>query len=85
MTIQLTNSEQVKDLFKQALLEILQEERELFYDLFAEIIEDMALVKAIKAGEESEVVSRDEVFALLADCRRSQNKKNWTLINADKR
>jgi hypothetical protein len=64
MTIQLTDSEQVKDLFKQALLEILQEERELFYDLFAEIIEDMALVKAIKAGEESEVVSRDEVFAL---------------------
>ena len=46
---------------------ILQEERELFYDLFAEIIEDMALVKAIKAGEESEVVSRDEVFALLED------------------
>ena len=67
MTIQLTDSEQVKDLFKQALLEILQEERELFYDLFAEIIEDMALVKAIKAGEESEVVSRDEVFALLED------------------
>lgn len=67
MTIQLSDSEQVKDLFKQALLEVLQEERDLFYDLVAEIVEDLALVKAIKAGEDSAVVSRDEIFTLLED------------------
>jgi hypothetical protein len=65
MTVQITDANQVKDLFKQALLELLQEERDVFYNLFADIIEDLALVNAIKAEEDSEPVSRDEVFKLL--------------------
>jgi len=65
MTIQITDANQVKDLFKQALLELLHEERDVFYNLFADIIEDLALVNAIKAEEDSEPVNRDEVFKLL--------------------
>ena len=56
---------QIKTLFKQALVELFQEQRDLFYDLFAEVIEDLALMKAIKEGEASEPASRAEVFGLL--------------------
>lgn len=56
---------QIKDLFKQAIFELLQERRDFFYDLFAELIEDFALVNAIKEGEATESVSRAEVFQIL--------------------
>jgi spore coat polysaccharide biosynthesis protein SpsF (cytidylyltransferase family) len=56
---------QVKELFKQAILELFEERRDLLYDLFAEVIEDFALVNAIKEGESTESVSRAEVFQIL--------------------
>jgi spore coat polysaccharide biosynthesis protein SpsF (cytidylyltransferase family) len=56
---------QIKDLFKQAVLELFQERRDLLYDLLAEVIEDLALANAIKEGESTETVSRAEVFRIL--------------------
>lgn len=56
---------QVKDLFKQAMEELLEERKDLLYELLAEIIEDFALLKAIKEGEDTEPVSREEVFQVL--------------------
>ena len=55
----------VKELFKQAILELFQERRDLLYDLFVEVLEDLALVNAIQEGESSETVSRAEVFQIL--------------------
>lgn len=55
----------VKELFKQAILELFQEQRDLLYDLFVEVLEDLALVNAIKEGQASETVSRAEVFQIL--------------------
>ena len=55
----------VKELFKQAILELFQEQRDLLYDLFVEVLEDLALVNAIQEGESSETVSRAEVFQIL--------------------
>jgi hypothetical protein len=52
----------VKELFKEAVLEALQERRDLLYDVFAEVIEDLALAKAIKEGELTESVTRAEVL-----------------------
>jgi hypothetical protein len=57
---------QIKFLFKQAIRELLQEERELIYELFVEALEDVALARAIEEGESSEPVSRAEVFQVLA-------------------
>jgi hypothetical protein len=57
---------QIKSLFKQAVLELLQEERDLIYELFVEALEDVALARAIEEGEASEPVSRAEVFQVLA-------------------
>ncbi len=59
------DEERIKELFKQALLEVLHERRDLIYDVFAEVIEDVALAKSIKEGESTEPVSREEVFQTL--------------------
>ncbi|MCE2396397.1 hypothetical protein J4G02_17825 [Candidatus Poribacteria bacterium] len=53
---------QLKEVLKQACVELLQERRDLLYDVFTEVLEDIALANAIKEGEETEVVSREQVF-----------------------
>ena len=61
------NEEKIKQLFKTALTEVIQEQKEVFADLLAEIIEDIALEKAIKEGEDTETVSREVIFQILAN------------------
>ncbi len=56
---------QLKEVFKQAFAELLQERRDLLYDVFTEVLEDIALANAIKEGEETEIVSREQVFKIL--------------------
>jgi len=56
---------QVKELLKQAFVELLEERRDLLYDLFAEVIEDIALARAIEQGESTESVSKEEVLEIL--------------------
>jgi len=56
---------QVKEVFKQAIFEVLQEQEEWFHDLFAEVIEDFALARAIREGETGETVGREEIFGIL--------------------
>lgn len=64
----LTIDEQnMKRLLKEALLDLIEERQEFFYELFTEVIEDVGLLQAIKEGEDTEKVSRDEVFAILDD------------------
>lgn len=64
----LTIDEQnMKRLLKEALLDLFEERQDLFYELFAEMIEDIGLLQAIKEGEHTESASRDEVFAILDD------------------
>ncbi len=55
---------QLKEVFKQAFAELLQERRDLLYDVFTEVLEDIPLANAIKEGEETEIVSREQVFNL---------------------
>ncbi len=57
--------QQIKNLFKEAILELFQEQKDLLYDLFAEVIEDLALTRAIEEGESSESVSRAKVLQVL--------------------
>ncbi|MEH1872525.1 type II toxin-antitoxin system Phd/YefM family antitoxin [Nostoc sp.] len=54
-----------KELLKTAIAEVLQEQKEVLYDLLTEIIEDIALERAIKEGENSETVSREAIFQIL--------------------
>jgi hypothetical protein len=56
---------EIKELFKQAFLELLEERQDVFYDLFSEVIEDLGLVNAIREGESTEPVSKAEVMQVL--------------------
>ena len=56
------NSDELKQMFKEALTETLHEQRELLHEVFAEVIEDFALAEAIREGQQTELVERDEVF-----------------------
>ena len=55
----------IKELLKEAVLEVLEERRDLIYDALAEAMEDFALAKAIQEGESSESVTRKQVFQTL--------------------
>jgi len=55
----------IKELLKEAVLEVLEERRDLIYDALAEAMEDFALAKAIQEGEPSESVTREQVFQTL--------------------
>lgn len=56
---------QLKEVFKQAFVELLQERRDLLYDVFSEVLEDIALANAIKEGENTEILGREEVFQIV--------------------
>ncbi len=55
----------IKDLFKQAIIEAIEEKRDVVHDLFMDAMEDIAMVRAIEEGETTDQVSRDEVFNVL--------------------
>ncbi|MFN9174709.1 MAG: hypothetical protein ACK58N_09400 [Synechocystis sp.] len=58
-------SDQMKELIKKAVLELFHENKETFTDVLTEILEDIALERAIAESEDSELVSREEVFKIL--------------------
>ena len=60
----LADNGKLKDAVKQALIEVLQERPELFSEIVAEALEDVALARAIRAGESSGEVSREKVALL---------------------
>ena len=61
--------ERLKALFKTALLEVLEERKDLLREVIEETLEDIALARAIEAGQRTEEVSRSEVFSLLGGGR----------------
>ena len=55
----------LKGLLKNAVAEVLEEHRELLRDAVRESFEDVALVRAIQAGEKSPLTSRKKIFQQL--------------------
>jgi len=56
----------LKDLLKAALLEAVEEHRDIVRDIVEEALEDIAMSRAIEQGLNSNVITPGEVFALLA-------------------
>jgi hypothetical protein len=50
---------------KDALVAALREEKDLFHEIFTEVLEDFALAEAIREGLETKEVSEDDVFKIL--------------------
>jgi hypothetical protein len=61
------SEEQLKEVVKTAIVEVLEERGELIRNIVEEALEDIGMSKAIREGEHSELVSRDQVFNLLED------------------
>jgi hypothetical protein len=55
----------LKQALKEALVETLQEQRGLFHEVFAEVLEDFALTEAIREGRQTKHATREEVFRAL--------------------
>jgi spore coat polysaccharide biosynthesis protein SpsF (cytidylyltransferase family) len=55
----------LKEIFKQAIIEAMEEKRDMVHDLLVEAMEDLAMIHAIEQGEETEITSRDEVIDIL--------------------
>ncbi len=61
----LIDDSRLKQLLKEAFIEALEEKKNIFHDLMIEAMEDVALVHAIKEGEDTESISKQEVFNIL--------------------
>ena len=59
------DKEVLKQAMKEALAETFQEQRGLFHEVFAEVLEDFALAEAIHEGRQTKKAPREEVFWLL--------------------
>ena len=60
-----SSESKLKQTLKEALIETLQEQRELLHEVFADVLEDFALAEAIREGRKTKAVSRDEVLGVL--------------------
>lgn len=65
MITQLSDEDRLKTLLREVLVEVLDQRRDWFTAVVAEAMEDAAVVCAIKEGEETELVGRDDIFQLL--------------------
>lgn len=65
----MVDEDRLKELFKAALVEVLEERGDLVRELFAEALEDIALAHAIDEGMQGATVSREKVFEVLEGSR----------------
>jgi hypothetical protein len=56
----------IKVLLKDAVVEVLEERRDLLREALQESLEDMAVLKAIQQGEKTRLTSRRRIFQRLA-------------------
>lgn len=60
------DEEQARLLIRQSLVEMIEARDQALYELIAEVLEDLALGRAVQEGRESELISREEVMRVLA-------------------
>lgn len=57
----------IKALFKEALVEVIEENQDLVSSILMDTIEDIGLSRAIAEGEKSKTVTREEIFEVLSE------------------
>ena len=55
----------LKQTVKTAIVEVLEERKDMMADLLEEALLDIGLTRAVREGEHTATVSRKEVFAIL--------------------
>jgi hypothetical protein len=61
------SDEEAKELVTEALIKIIRQKRELFYDIMLEALEDTALANAIAEGRKDNFVSEEKILEILGD------------------
>lgn len=56
---------ELKKIVKQAIVEAIEEKKDVVHDIFIDALEDLAMIYAIREGENSGRASRKEVFDIL--------------------
>jgi hypothetical protein len=77
------NQEQLKEILKTAIVELIRDNHEEISEFLAEIIEDMAMERAIAEGETTPLVSREAIFQLLGP-KGWGTSKNCLIANEQK-
>ena len=57
----------IKQWLKEALVEVVEERKDVLHELLTEVMEDVAMVRAIQEGETTRPVSKQEVLKLLGE------------------
>jgi hypothetical protein len=65
MATQLTDEERLKEVVKSALVEVLEERKDLVREVIEEALEDAALARAIEEGDRTAIVNREEILRTL--------------------
>lgn len=60
-----SDDDKLKALFKTALVEVLEERKDILRDLIEEAMEDIALARAIGQGQRTGDASRSEILSIL--------------------
>ncbi len=61
----LIDDSKIKKLFKQAIIEAIEEKKDVVHDLLVDAMEDIAMIRAIQEGENTDSVSKKEIFDIL--------------------
>jgi hypothetical protein len=61
----LIDEKKMKQLFEKALVDVLENKRDYFYDVIMNVMEDIALARAIEEGKKSKTIDKKEIMKLL--------------------
>lgn len=59
------SDEKTKELLTEVLVEMIQQKREVFYEIILEALEDIGLANAIAEGRRDEFVGEDKIMSIL--------------------
>ncbi|GAB6160900.1 hypothetical protein JCM12298_00590 [Desulfothermus naphthae] len=57
--------DEIKSMLEDIVFKLFQEKKEIFRDIVEEVIEDIALCKAIEDGRKNEFVSQEKIMEIL--------------------
>lgn len=63
--MQVSVEPEFKEKVRQTFIDMLETDSEAFYPLFLEIMEDMALARAMEEGEQTPEIEEENIFKLL--------------------
>jgi hypothetical protein len=59
------SDEKLKEIMKEAVIEIIKEKRKVFYEILLEAIEEVGLANAIREGRKNKFVHEDRILKIL--------------------